>query len=132
MISQMNLAALGMLLLSQADKTAGQPPIWGDMVFLGLMGVALIAFTIIPANKRRKEQENMINSLQKGDKVLCNSGILGEIIKIDNNLVTLKIADKVNIQMLKSQIAGRYDPDKKTSADSKENKAAADSAEAAK
>ncbi len=100
------------VLMAPAPAAPIEQPIWMQVIPLLLMFVAIWFLLIRPANKRRKEQENTINSLQKGDKVLTGSGILGEIYSIDaGGMATLEIADKVRIKILKSQIAGRYNPE---------------------
>ncbi len=112
MILKANLLINALLAAAPAKEAMPEQPIWLQIIPLLLMFAAIWLFLIRPANKRRKEQENMINSLQKGDEVLTGGGILGRICSIDNKgIVTLEIADKVRIRILKSQIAGRYNPE---------------------
>ena len=112
MILKTNLLINTLLAAAPAKEAMPEQPIWLQIVPLLLMFAAIWFLLIRPANKRRKEQENMISSLQKGDEVLTGGGILGRICSIDSNgIVSLEIADKVRIRILKSQIAGRYNPD---------------------
>jgi preprotein translocase subunit YajC len=75
--------------------------IW--MVFLfGLMYFLLIR----PQKKQRQQHDEMVKSLQKGDRVLTTGGILGTIRGLSENVVTLEIADNTNIRIRKEYIAG--------------------------
>ncbi len=113
-----------MLTAAPANEAVAEQPMWLQIVPLLLMFAVIWLLLIRPANKRRKEQENMINSLLKGDEVLTGGGILGRIYSIDNKgIVTLEIADKVRIRILKSQIAGRYNPDANNGENNNEKKA---------
>jgi preprotein translocase subunit YajC len=80
----------------------------------GLMGsqmlIMLVMFGVIyflmlrPQQKRQKETDEMLKSLQKGDKVRMSSGIRGEIVELTDTEATLLIADKVKINVLRSSI----------------------------
>lgn len=65
-------------------------------------------FLIIrPQSKRSKEEQQMRNSLQIGNKVVTIGGVFGTITEIDNEkgVISLNIAPNVNIVMYKSSIA---------------------------
>lgn len=57
-----------------------------------------------PQNKRAKEQQNLLNSLAKGDEVLTSGGLLGKISKLNDQYAVLNIANNVDITMQKSSI----------------------------
>jgi len=48
----------------------------------------------------------MLSSLKKGDKIVTSGGIIGVIQKIDENIVTVKVADNVNIKIEKQAVKG--------------------------
>ena len=62
--------------------------------------------------KRQKALAQVIENLKKGDRVVTNSGLYGEIAAIDANTNTLilKIADNVKVRVAKSSI-GSLDAD---------------------
>ncbi len=67
---------------------------------------AVFYFLLIrPQSKRAKEHKNMVASLAKGDEVVTNGGILGTITDIDENYVTLKIADNVDIKIQRPSVS---------------------------
>ncbi len=93
-----------------AQATSGTQQLFAFLPFIILIAVFYL-FLIRPQQKRQKEHTKMVEALQKGDRVLTNSGIYGEIISIDATNVILKIADvkgdAVKIEILKSTIAGK-------------------------
>jgi len=68
--------------------------------------VIFYVLLIMPAQRRQKKTQQMLNALKSGDKVLTNGGIYGTIVGIDNEAVQLRIADQVKIKVARSAIAG--------------------------
>lgn len=63
---------------------------------------------ILPMRKRQKAAQQMIQALKKGDRVVTNGGLYGEIAAVDDSSATvmLRIADNVKVKVAKSAIAG--------------------------
>jgi len=57
-----------------------------------------------PQNKRAKEQQNLLDSLTKGDEVVTSGGFLGRISKISGQYVTLSVANNVDVVMQKTSV----------------------------
>jgi len=89
-----------------AGGGGAQPPAWLTflpfIVVIGLFYMLLIA----PARKKQSRTQEMLSRLKSGDKVIMTSGILGTIVAINHDIVTMKIADKVKIDVTLSSIAG--------------------------
>lgn len=77
------------------------------MGFLPLIIIfALFYFLLIrPQTKRAKEHKKMAESLAKGDEVLTNGGILGIIDSLDDNFLTLEVADGVKLKVQRQAVA---------------------------
>jgi preprotein translocase subunit YajC len=81
-----------------------------------LMIVVVWFLLIRPQRKRQKEHQTMLTQLNKGDRVVTNSGILGTIVGFNekDNTVTLRVGDdsrsETKIEFLKSSIAGKVTP----------------------
>ncbi len=71
-----------------------------------LMFVIFYFLLIRPQQKKAKEHQNMVNNLRKGDRVITSGGIYGEITSLDDNSVTVEIADKVRVKVSRPSIAG--------------------------
>jgi len=63
-------------------------------------------FLIIrPQQKKQKAHQRMVDSLNKGDKVVTNGGIFGTIVKVGEDRITLEIASKVQINIERQQVS---------------------------
>lgn len=60
-----------------------------------------------PQKKEQKRRADMLNSLKKGDKVVTIGGMYGVITALNEKTVTLKVADKVEIDFLRSAVASQ-------------------------
>jgi preprotein translocase subunit YajC len=75
-------------------------------MLLPLLVLAVFYFLIIrPQNKRAKEQREMIAKVAEGDEVTTTGGILGKVIEVGDQYLTLEISSGVNIKLQKVQIA---------------------------
>jgi preprotein translocase subunit YajC len=59
---------------------------------------------IRPQMKQAKEHKTLLDSLKAGDEIVSNSGILGKIIKINNQFATIEIAKNVEVKLQKQTI----------------------------
>ena len=62
-------------------------------------------FFIRPQAKKQKEQNQFTEDLQKGDRVVTGSGVVGKISKIEDNIITLEVGQKVYIPFIKGAIS---------------------------
>jgi preprotein translocase subunit YajC len=98
----MNIAhALG----NQAGAGQGGASQWMGLLPLVLLFVVFYFLLIRPQQKRAKEQKTFIENLKKGDKVVTSGGLYGTITGITDDTVTLEIADKIRVKVLKGAIA---------------------------
>ena len=63
--------------------------------------------TIRPQQKRQKEHEALVSSLEKGDEVMTSSGLIGQIENITDRYVSVKLSDQVAINMQKEFVASK-------------------------
>ena len=78
--------------------------------FLLLMFAVLYFVMIRPQQKRAKQHEQMLADLKKGDIVRTNGGIRGEVTALDERDVTIEIADRTRVKVLRSHVAGLDQP----------------------
>ena len=82
-----------------------------EQIGLLLLMFAVLYFLMIrPQQKRAKQQETMLGALKKGDIVRTNGGIRGEITALDERDVTIEVADRTRIKVLRSHIGGLDQP----------------------
>jgi preprotein translocase subunit YajC len=64
---------------------------------------------IRPQQKKAKLHSQMISALQKGDEVITNSGIVGKIVKINEQFMLLEVANNVTLTVQKSTVGGKVE-----------------------
>ncbi len=74
-----------------------------------VMFALLYFLMIMPQQKKQKELQRMLDSLQVNDKVITTSGIFGRVvnIKADKNIVVVEIdeTNKVRVEFQRGAIA---------------------------
>jgi preprotein translocase subunit YajC len=75
-----------------------------SMLLIVLMFVVLYFLMIRPQMKRAKEHKAMIEALQKGDEIVTAGGVLGRVSKLNENYITLEIANNVEIQVQRPSV----------------------------
>ncbi len=75
--------------------------------FIFLLGMLAVMWLLIIQPKRKEQQAltKMFAGLKKGDRVLTNSGMYGEIAAIKDTVVTLRFHDDARIDFDRSAIA---------------------------
>ena len=82
---------------------AGPSPISMLLPIVGML--AIFYFLLIrPQQKRQKESQKMIEALRKGDRVVTASGLMGTVVGLHDDVVVMKIAENVKVEMLKSAV----------------------------
>ena len=78
----------------------------GSPIIMIVVMVAIFYFMLIrPENKRKKEAEQMRNSLKKGDWLTTIGGLYGKVVAITDRTVVLETSeDRVRVEFLKSAI----------------------------
>jgi preprotein translocase subunit YajC len=80
----------------------------GIASFIPLILIFVVFYFLLirPQQKKVKEHQNFVANLKKGDAVVTNGGIYGEITGLTDTVVTLEIADNVRIKVSRPNIAG--------------------------
>jgi|SRR5690625_6679127 len=92
---------------AHAQSSAAQQPQGGELFQIAfLVGLFLLFYFIAirPQRKRQKEHAALVAGLAKGDEVVTNSGILGKVIKIEEDFVVLQVADNVELKFQKAVV----------------------------
>jgi preprotein translocase subunit YajC len=77
----------------------------GSIALIVVMFVALYFFMIRPQKKQEKQQNEMRNSLQVGDEITTIGGIIGKVVSIKEETVTIETShDRTKIRILKSAV----------------------------
>ena len=85
---------------SQGQASAGP----GSMAPMLLPILILVPFLLLSFRRQKKEQEAR-SKLKKGDKVVTQAGLIGELIEMDDRIAKVKIAPGTNVQVLASAVS---------------------------
>ena len=93
----------------EAAATTQQVPAGGGaftLIYLAAM-VAIFYFLLIrPQKKRQKQMMQMLDSLQVNDEVVTAGGIMGKVVTIKEDSVTIESgADRTKIKIEKSSVS---------------------------
>ena len=99
-----------MLDLLAAGTAAAAPPGW--LQFLPIVGmVAIFWFLIIrPQMRQQKAHREKIASVKKGDQVVTAGGIVGKVVKVDDQYAEVEIAQGVRVKAVKATIGDIVPP----------------------
>ncbi len=71
---------------------------------------AIFYFLIIrPQNKQRKAHEEMLASLQKGDKIITNGGLIATIVKPEEDFLKIKLNDETVVKLDRAFVARKVE-----------------------
>ena len=87
----MSALAISGLFIAQSTDTTNSLI---QMAPIALMFAVVYFLMIRPQMKRQKELRNLLGALAKGDEVVCAGGVLGKISKVNDNYVTVEIAEQ--------------------------------------
>ena len=88
-------------------QAAGGAPAGGGLTPFIMMAVFVVIFYFLlirPQQKKQKEHQAMLSKLAAGDEVLTAGGILGRIVEVGDQFLTIEIADNVRIKVQRFQV----------------------------
>ncbi len=83
---------------------------WSTFYMIGIMVLLFVMFYFLmvrPVRQREKRRTEMLAQLKKGDTVITAGGIYGEVEKIDEASVVLKVESGATIRVTKGGILGK-------------------------
>jgi len=87
-----------------APGASGSQGIIAFLPFIVILGVFYFLL-VRPQNKRAKEQREMLAKIAAGDEVATAGGILGKVVEVGEQFLTLEIADGVKVKLQKHQVS---------------------------
>ena len=79
---------------------------FGGFDILLLVGFVAIFYFLLwrPQAKRRKEHQALMGSIAKGDEVVTAGGILGQVTKVDDDFLMVRVARNIELRVQKSAV----------------------------
>ena len=75
------------------------------VIMFGLIIVIFYFMILRPQQKKAKERTKLLESLQKGDKVITVGGVHGTVVGLDEKTVIVQIADDVKVKHERTAIS---------------------------
>jgi len=87
---------------AEAGSAAGQPELISQLVVFGGIFLVFWLMFIRPQSKKMKEHKAMVAELKKGDEIVTNGGVLGKVVGLHENFVTIDVGNdtQINIQRM--------------------------------
>ena len=92
----------------QASQGGGLIGFLFTLLPLILIFVIFYLLLIRPQQKKMKEHQKFISELRVGQKVFTAGGVVGRIVKIEDNVVWLEVDKDINIPIVKGYISGPF------------------------
>lgn len=98
-----------MLISPAFAQTAGEASggLAGLMQLAPLVMIFVVFYFMLirPQQKRMKEHKERLEAIRRGDRVVTGGGILGTVVKADEQELVVEIASGVKVTVLRSTIA---------------------------
>lgn len=93
--------------MAQPPGAGGQAQANPLAAFMPLIVIFIIFYLLLikPQQKKQKELQKMLSEVQKGDKIITTGGIHGIVASVKDDIVSVKVAENVKIDVSRSCIA---------------------------
>jgi len=71
--------------------------------FIVILGIFYL-LVFLPARRRQKKLQDMIDNLKAGDKVVTSGGIYGTIVGFKDDRIQLRVAENVKIELSRNAV----------------------------
>jgi preprotein translocase subunit YajC len=94
-----------MLALAPTAQPGQQPPpLWTNLVPLGLLIVVFYFALIRPQQKKAKEHAEMLKGVRPGDKILTSGGVVAAVVTVKERTLMVRSADS-KFEITKAAVA---------------------------
>ena len=97
---------------------------YASLIMIVVMFAIIYFLMIRPENKRKKQAEEMRNSLKKGDQITTIGGIVGRIVMVTDDTIVIETSDdRVRMELTKWAVSTNNTQQQNAAADKKDKKA---------
>jgi preprotein translocase subunit YajC len=89
----------------QGGSGAGGGSMVSTFVMFGAIFLIFYFMIIRPQQKRAKEREKLLSSIEKGDKVITSGGVHGTVAGVEEKTILLQVTENVKLKVERSAIA---------------------------
>ncbi len=96
--------------LAAATGASDAPPFYMQMLPLVAIFAIFYFLLIRPQQKRAKEHKVKLDSVKKNDKVVTGGGLIGKVVKVDEDYVDIDLGGGLKVKAVKSTLADIVPP----------------------
>ncbi len=80
------------------------------MQLVPFLAIAVVFYFIFfrPQQKQQKQHQTFLQGLKKGDEIVTQGGIIGEVFAVEDKTVIVNVGGGTRLRMLKTQVAGQW------------------------
>lgn len=99
------------LLQQTAAPSASNPAL--QLLPVILIGAIFYFLVFMPMQRQKKQQAQMLASLQTGSEVVTTGGIVGTVVNISGDLLVIRVKpDNIKLQITRSAVSGMVSAEK--------------------
>jgi preprotein translocase subunit YajC len=89
---------------SGAAASGGAPAWFGVLPWVAIFAIMyLLMFR--PQQKRMKQHREMLAAVKKNDTAITSGGLIGKVVKVDENEIELEVASGVRVRVVKTMLS---------------------------
>ncbi len=106
------IAQLGAFFGPEAAWAQGAPAAGGSGTFITSFAPFILIFVLFyvllirPQQKRQRAHREMLEEIKKGDKIITNGGLMGTIVGVTKEVISLQISDNTRVKILRTELMG--------------------------
>lgn len=104
-LSQINQQVFAMGGRANPDPNAPPPPAWAQWFPIVVMVGVFYFLLIRPQMKQKKERENMMNEIKKGDRIVTQGGLIATVVNVGPDALEIKLNEETKVKLKRSGVA---------------------------
>jgi preprotein translocase subunit YajC len=89
---------------SPPGGSGGSSALLTQVVFFAAIFAIFYFLLIRPQQRQKRDREQMLSAIKKGDRVVTSSGMHGTVMGLNEHTVTLRVADQVKLEFDRSAV----------------------------
>ena len=83
----------------------GASPFGPDLFIILAFGLVFYFIIWRPQSKRAKEHKNLVTSIDKGDEIVTNGGLIGKVVRVDEQFLVIEVSKGVELKLQKHAVS---------------------------
>lgn len=93
-----------LIAMTPQGGNSGGGSMFSTLIMFALIILIFYFMILRPQQKRQKDRQKLLESIEKGDKVITVGGMHGTVIGLEDKTVLVQVADNVKLKFEKTAI----------------------------